>query len=332
MGLEMKWKGGIILILIILFYLLFRPGVHYERIEIAGSTSVQPVAEKLAAEYMKKHPNVKINVQGGGSSVGIRTAQQGTADIGTSSRELKEDEKKTLKTYLIGKNCIATRGYFLEDLIENVNFADIIFLLLTGNLPSQKESKMLNAILVSLCDHSITPPSTQVARLTASTGSTLNASVAASLLAFGEKHAGAIEKAMRLFQNTIKLCETEEDIPSLAKKTIKEHLQNAKKIPGYGHRYHHKDPRAAKILKVAGKLECAGPHTQLAKELRHDDDKVDDLFDQTLEHVTISMFKDKEAINYLVNLLFIARFLERVADRAVSIADRTIFMITCEKP
>jgi len=71
---------------------------------------------------------------------------------------------------------------------------------------------------------------------------------------------------------------------------------------------------------------------EMAKELRHDDDKVDDLFDQTLEHVTISMSKDKEAINYLVNLLFIARFLERVADRAVSIADRTIFMITCEKP
>jgi len=168
---------------------------------------------------------------------------------------------------LIEKNCIATRGYFLEDLIENVNFADMIFLLLMGNLPSQKESKMLNAILVSLCDHSITPPSTQVARLTASTGSTLNASVAASLLAFGEKHAGAIEKAMKLFQNTIKLCETEEDIPPLAKKTIKKHLKNDKKIPGYGHRYHHKDPRAAKILKVAEKLECTGPHTQLAKEI-----------------------------------------------------------------
>jgi len=102
----MKWKGRIILILIILFYLLFRPGVHYERIDIVGSTSVQPVAEKLAVEYMKKHPNVKINVQGGGSSVGITQTQQGTADIGTSSRELKEDEKKGLKTYLIGKDGI----------------------------------------------------------------------------------------------------------------------------------------------------------------------------------------------------------------------------------
>ncbi len=70
----------------------------------------------------------------------------------------------------------------------------------------------------------------------------------------------------------------------------------------------------------------------MAKELRHDDDKVDDLFDQALEHITGSMFDDKESIYYLINLLFVARFLERVGDRAVSIADRTIFMITCEKP
>lgn len=71
---------------------------------------------------------------------------------------------------------------------------------------------------------------------------------------------------------------------------------------------------------------------EMARELRHDDDKVDDLFDQSLEHITSSMFKDKDSISYLVHLLFVARYLERVADRAVSIADRTIFMITCEKP
>jgi len=104
--LQRKWKGGIILISIIILYLLFRPGVHYERIEIAGSTSVQPVAEKLAAEYMKKHPDVKINVQGGGSGLGIRTAQQGIVDIGTSSKALKPEEKDDMKEYVIGKDGI----------------------------------------------------------------------------------------------------------------------------------------------------------------------------------------------------------------------------------
>ncbi|MGZ7158995.1 MAG: phosphate signaling complex protein PhoU [Methanobacterium sp.] len=70
----------------------------------------------------------------------------------------------------------------------------------------------------------------------------------------------------------------------------------------------------------------------MARELRHDDDKVDDLFDMSMSQITKSMAKDKDSISYLVYLLFVARFLERTADRAVSIGDRTIFMITCEKP
>ena len=60
---------------------------------IAGSTSVQPFAEKLAEVYMQQHPGERIDVQGGGSSAGIYAAQQGAADLGASSRELVEAEK-----------------------------------------------------------------------------------------------------------------------------------------------------------------------------------------------------------------------------------------------
>jgi phosphate transport system substrate-binding protein len=81
-------------------------GQSQSKIEIVGSTSVQPVAEKLAEEYTKTHTNVKINVQGGGSSVGITSAQQGTADIGTSSKEPKAEDSKGLTKYLIGKDGI----------------------------------------------------------------------------------------------------------------------------------------------------------------------------------------------------------------------------------
>lgn len=60
---------------------------------VAGSTSVQPFAEKLAEVYMGQHPGVRIDVQGGGSSAGIYAAQQGAADLGASSRELVKAEK-----------------------------------------------------------------------------------------------------------------------------------------------------------------------------------------------------------------------------------------------
>jgi len=70
----------------------------------------------------------------------------------------------------------------------------------------------------------------------------------------------------------------------------------------------------------------------IARGLHRDDDKVDDLFDTALKDITKSMFDEKDAIYYMIYLLFVARFLERIADRSESIGDRTIFMITCEKP
>lgn len=62
-------------------------------ISIAGSTTVQPLAEKLAGEYMKAHQNVMIDVKGGGSGVGVKSAADGTAMIGMASRKLSDEEK-----------------------------------------------------------------------------------------------------------------------------------------------------------------------------------------------------------------------------------------------
>jgi phosphate transport system substrate-binding protein len=105
---DSKYIIGIIVAIVIIVgaYMAFAGGSDQKTIQVAGSTSVQPVAEKLAQAYMEKHPDVKINVQGGGSSVGITSAQQGQADIGMSSKELKDDEKSGLKEYLIGKDGI----------------------------------------------------------------------------------------------------------------------------------------------------------------------------------------------------------------------------------
>jgi phosphate transport system substrate-binding protein len=60
---------------------------------LAGSTSVQPFAEKLAEVFMRQHPEIRIDVQGGGSSAGIYATHQGAADLGACSRELLPHEK-----------------------------------------------------------------------------------------------------------------------------------------------------------------------------------------------------------------------------------------------
>ena len=106
----MKTKNIIIIAVVVAIIaiaaLVFTSGGSASTIDIVGSTSVQPVAEKLVESYQSSHSNVKINVQGGGSSVGIKSAQDGTADIGTSSKSLKDDEKKGLTEYTLGQDGI----------------------------------------------------------------------------------------------------------------------------------------------------------------------------------------------------------------------------------
>lgn len=71
-------------------------------INVVGSTSVTPIAELLAEKFANKNEKVEINVQGVGSTAGIKSAIDGTAEIGMSSRDLKQEEKDTgVKEYLI---------------------------------------------------------------------------------------------------------------------------------------------------------------------------------------------------------------------------------------
>lgn len=89
-----KTKFRIVLgiILLITAFMIVTSIGGSDHIDIVGSTSVQPVAEKLVETYKVSHPDAHINVQGGGSSVGIKSVHDGTADVGTTSRSLKNDE------------------------------------------------------------------------------------------------------------------------------------------------------------------------------------------------------------------------------------------------
>ena len=72
---------------------------------IAGSTSVQPLSEAMSEVYMEENPDVTVEVQGGGSGQGIKSIEDGIADIGSLSREVGEDEKGSIsEEYVIAKD------------------------------------------------------------------------------------------------------------------------------------------------------------------------------------------------------------------------------------
>jgi len=75
-------------------------------VTVAGSTTVQPLAELLADEFMSQHPDVQIDVGGGGTAQGITSANNGLVDIGAASRELKSDEPQLVK-HLLARDGIA---------------------------------------------------------------------------------------------------------------------------------------------------------------------------------------------------------------------------------
>lgn len=75
-------------------------------IDVAGSTSVQPLAEMMAKAFMDRHPGVRVNISGGGSSAGVRASAQGTVDLGAASRDIKITEQDLIP-YAIARDAVA---------------------------------------------------------------------------------------------------------------------------------------------------------------------------------------------------------------------------------
>jgi phosphate transport system substrate-binding protein len=72
-----------------------------QTIKISGSTTVLPIVQKAADQYMAAHPDADIQVSGGGSGVGIQAIGAKTVDIGMSSREVTKDEMKKYPGFIV---------------------------------------------------------------------------------------------------------------------------------------------------------------------------------------------------------------------------------------
>src|SRR4051794_41934019 len=99
----------------------------------------------------------------------------------------------------IEPNKICIRGYPLDEMMGRLGFADAVYLLLMGELPTPAIGRMLNAVLISSVDHGVTPPSTLAARNVATTGAPLKDCVAAGSLAFGPPHGGGHQARVDFF-------------------------------------------------------------------------------------------------------------------------------------
>ena len=159
---------------------------------------------------------------------------------------------------------IRVRGYDLAELIGTRSFGDVVYLLLSGNLPEGNEGRMVEACLVAAAEHSVVAPSVDAARFVASAGVPLQAAVAAGLIGLGDHHGGAVDRAARVLLDAAATGKPDRHAALEAAARLK---AGGRRLPGYGHVVHDPDPRAGRLLDVAGDLGLRGRWCALAEAL-----------------------------------------------------------------
>lgn len=165
----------------------------------------------------------------------------------------------------IEPNKILVRGYPLDELMGRLTFGETIYLLLIGECPTPGIGRLMEAMLVSFIDHGATPPSTLAARNTATAGAPLRACVAAGVLGFGRYHGGDIESCIHFLDAGLALVREGKSYKDAAEQIVSRWQETGEAVPGFGHRYHTRDPRAARLFQMALELEIEGGHIQMIR-------------------------------------------------------------------
>ncbi len=168
----------------------------------------------------------------------------------------------------IAPNRIAVRGYAIEELMGRVPFAHVVTLVLKGELPTEAEGRVVDALLVSSVDHGGTPPSVLAARTVASGGAPLTTGIAAGIMTINRHHGGAIEGCMRVLLEAVERRRAlGGETLEVAQAVVAERREARQRIPGYGHRIHSDDPRARRLFAIAEEEGVAGEYVEMARAI-----------------------------------------------------------------
>jgi len=153
---------------------------------------------------------------------------------------------------------IVVRGKDLPgEILGHLNLGDMAFLELTGRAPDARESKIFNAMVVTLVEHGVTP-SALVARLTyLGAPEALQAAVAGGLLGLGSVFVGSMEGAARILADAM-----------ASGKDAKAVLAENKRMPGLGHPVHKPvDPRTVRLFEIARQTGHYGKYCRLMEDI-----------------------------------------------------------------
>lgn len=178
---------------------------------------------------------------------------------------MTEDKQYLWKTAIAEatEDRINVRGYdLLSDLTGRIGFAEMVYLLFKGELPTDGQASMVNALFVCCAEHGISP-STTVSRFIQAAGVPIQCSVAAGVMMFGDIHGGAGEDFCREIQALVAdMNATGNTIDQVAE----QYVSSRKKIAGYGHPQHREgDPRTPVLFRLADEYGVTGDHIAMTR-------------------------------------------------------------------
>jgi citrate synthase len=155
-----------------------------------------------------------------------------------------------------------------SEVLGHVNLGDMAFMQVTGRRPTEQESRVFNAMAVTLVEHGITP-SALVARLTyMGAPESLQAAVAAGLCGLGTVFVGSMEGASRMLYAALpkEKAGTGADLEEIARRTVEEHRAARRIVSGLGHPVHKPvDPRTPRLFEIAAENGMSGDYVALMK-------------------------------------------------------------------
>jgi citrate synthase len=167
----------------------------------------------------------------------------------------------------------------VADLIGKTSFIDVFMKQTFGPLPSAAEAQLINAVLVTLMEHGLTPSAIATRMIYSSSPENLQAGVAAGLLAVASRFVGTMEDAAGLLSTIA----GSEDGPGTARSIAQDYRQRRAPVPGFGHHLHKPDdPRTVALLDLASELGLSGPFVRALRLLGVEVD------DAASRHVTIN--------------------------------------------
>jgi citrate synthase len=176
----------------------------------------------------------------------------------TADRQTGEDWWRTAIIEM-EPGLIRLRGYPIEDLIGRVGFTQMIWLMLRGELPTQEQATLLGHALAAAVDHGPQAPSIAIARMAATCGVGLQSAMASAINVLGDVHGGAGEQALALFGRIAARLDDGTDLAeAVAQELAAFRAAGGSHVPGFGHRFHPVDPRAAPLLGLAREAAMAG--------------------------------------------------------------------------